>query len=156
MNDRHSVLGFKKLSSEAIPPVKSSLQSVGFDLSCPRTAIIPPGNWITLFTDISINLPKGTYGRIAPRSGLAALHGISVDAGVIDPDYTGNLGVVLVNRSKKPFVIGPGDRIAQLICEKVEYPVLQEIKDLQVTARGDKGFGSSGARSLTPLSLRKK
>ena len=62
MSDRPSVLRFKKLSEEAIPPVKSSPQSVGFDLSSPRNAILPPGNWITLFTDIAIQLPVGTYG----------------------------------------------------------------------------------------------
>ena len=137
----------------AVAPVKSSVNSVVFDLSRPRDAVIPPQNWITLFTDIAISLPAGTYGRVAPRSGLAALHGISVDAGVIDPDYTGNIGAVLVNRSKKPFVIYTGDRIAQLICEQAAYPELKEIKDLKTTARGTEGFGSSGA---TGFSLFKK
>ena len=124
--------------------MRSSPRSVGFDLSSPRVAVIPPNNWITLFIDLAISLPAGTYGRIAPRSGLSALHGISVDAGVIDPDYTGNIGVVLVNRSKKPFAIHTGDRIAQLICEQAAYPEVREIKDLPTTTRGSEGFGSSG------------
>ena len=155
MTDKQSILGFKKLSGEAITPVKSSPQSVGFDLASPRNAIIPPGSWITLFTDISIQLPPGTYGRVAPRSGLAALHRISVDAVVIDPDYTGNLCVVLINRSSKPFAICAGDRIAQLICEKAEYPVLREIRDLRATERGTKGFGSSGKKGGSPFRLKK-
>ena len=130
-------------------PVKSSPNSVGFDLASPRNAVIPPNNWITLFTDIAIKLPAGTYGRIAPRSGLSALYGVSVDAGVIDPDYTGNIGVVLVNRSRKPFAIHAGDRIAQLICEKAAYPELREIQDLKTTVRGASGFGASGTSGFS-------
>ena len=149
MSNQYQILGYKKLSCTAVTPVKSSPNSVGFDLSSPRDAVIPPQNWITLFTDIAISLPVGTYGRVAPRSGLAALHGISVDAGVIDPDYTGNIGVVLVNRSKKPFAIHTGDRIAQLICEQAAYPELREIKDLKTTVRGAEGFGSSGTAGFS-------
>ena len=148
MSNQCAVLGYKKLSADAVAPIKSSPHSVGFDLSSPRNAVIPPHNWITLFTDISINLPAGTYGRIAPRSGLAALHGVSVDAGVIDPDYTGNIGIVLVNRSGRPFIIHAKDRIAQLVCETAEYPLLREVKELQTTAREKAGFGSSGSKAL--------
>ena len=130
-------------------PVRSSPNSVGFDLSSPRDAVIPPNNWITLFTDIAISLPAGTYGRVAPRSGLSVLYGISVVAGVIDPDYTGNIGVVLVNRTRKPFAIHAGDRIAQLICEKAAYPELREVQDLKSTIRGTSGFGSSRAAGFS-------
>ena len=102
-----------------------------------------------MFIDLAISLPAGTYRRIAPHSGLSALHRISVDAVMIDPDYTGNIGVVLVNRSKKPFAIHTGERILQLICEQADYPEVREIKDLPVTTTGFQGFGSSGAAGFS-------
>ena len=151
MSYQYQILGYKKLICTAVALVKSSPNSVGFDLSSPRDAVMPPNNWITLFIDIAISLTAGTNGRVAPWSGLSALHGISVDAGVIDPDYTGNIGVVLVNRSKKPFAIHTGDRIAQLICEQVAYPELREIKDLKTATRGTEGFGSSVAGGFSLL-----
>lgn len=95
-------------------------------------------------TDIQIELPEGCYGRIAPRSGLAAKNFIDVGAGVVDEDYRGNLGVVLFNHSDVEFAIAKGDRIAQLICEKIFYPQLEEVKTLSETERGAGGFGSTG------------
>jgi dUTP pyrophosphatase len=99
-------------------------------------------------TGISVAVPNGTYGRIAPRSGLALKNGIDVMAGVIDADYRGDVGVILVNLGSSPFTINPGDRIAQLILEKIEYNTsVQEIgeaDDLSPTSRGANGFGSTG------------
>ena len=144
MSCTQPIFKFRKLSTEAIAPIKITPHSARFDLTSPRIVVIPPQNWLTVFVGISIQLPPRCYGRLAPRSGLAALQGITVDAGVINRDYTGNLGVVLVNRSRRPYTIHAGDRIAQLICEKIEYPILEEIKDLpQSTKRGFFGFGSS-------------
>ena len=120
-------------------------------MSTPRDILVPANNWVLIFTDIAIELPVGSYGRIAPRSGLAAAHGITVDAGVIDRDYTGNVGVVVVNRSNQNYQIHAGDRIAQLICERALQPVIREQDSLStscvlptVGVRGSKGFGSSG------------
>lgn len=95
-------------------------------------------------TDIQVQLPPGTYGRIAPRSGLALKNFIDVGAGVIDADYRGNLQILIFNHSDKEFEIAPGDRIAQLICEKIECPELQELDTLDETVRGAEGFGSTG------------
>ena len=104
-----------------------------------------------------VQLPPGTYGRIAPRSGLAAKHHIDVGAGedfndffsffsgVIDADFTGNMGVVLFNHGTETMLIDVGDRIAQLICERISYPRIQEVfDDSPTTGRGADGFGSSG------------
>ena len=77
-------------------------------------------------TDIQIAVPEGTYGRVAPRSGLAHKHFIDVGAGVIDRDYRGNVGVILFNFGTSAFKVNKGDRIAQLICEKISYPTIQE------------------------------
>lgn len=88
----------------------------------------------------------GCYGRIAPRSGLAWKNHIDVGAGVIDEDYRGNIGVVLFNHSDQEFKVTKGDRIAQLICQRIDYPVLQEVTNLDNTSRGAGGFGSTGTK----------
>ncbi|XP_068266641.1 deoxyuridine 5'-triphosphate nucleotidohydrolase, mitochondrial isoform X1 [Nyctibius grandis] len=106
--------------------------------------VIPPMEKAVVKTDIQIALPSGCYGRVAPRSGLAAKHFIDVGAGVIDEDYRGNVGVVLFNFGKETFEVKKGDRIAQLICERIYYPELEEVQALDDTERGEGGFGSTG------------
>lgn len=95
-------------------------------------------------TDIQIEVPTGCYGRVAPRSGLALKNSIDVGAGVIDEDYRGNVGVILFNFSDLDFDVKKGDRIAQLICERIAYPKLVEVDTLTETVRGEGGFGSTG------------
>ncbi len=95
-------------------------------------------------TDLSLAIPPGTYGRIAPRSGLALKHAIGVGAGVIDADYTGPIGVILFNHGQNDFTIKIGDRIAQLILEQILTPPVVQVKDIQHTERGSQGFGSTG------------
>ncbi|XP_006817345.1 deoxyuridine 5'-triphosphate nucleotidohydrolase-like [Saccoglossus kowalevskii] len=97
-------------------------------------------------TDIQIQLPDGCYGRVAPRSGLAVKHFIDVGAGVIDQDYRGNVGVVMFNFSESEFEVKKGDRIAQLICEKIYMPELEECEKLDDSERGVGGFGSTGQK----------
>lgn len=97
-------------------------------------------------TDIQIEVPEGTYGRVAPRSGLAWKNSIDVGAGVIDQDYRGNVGVILFNYSDIDFEIKKGDRIAQLICERIVHPVVVEAETLTDTTRGAGGFGSTGTQ----------
>ena len=84
------------------------------------------------------------YGRIAPRSGLSVKYGIHVGAGVIDPDYTGELKVNLFNLGVVPYEIKKGDRIAQLILEKCMTPFVEEVSELTRTMRANRGFGSTG------------
>lgn len=104
-------------------------------------------------TDLQVMIPEGCYGRIAPRSGLAVKNFIDVGAGVVDSDYRGNVGVILFNFSDVDFQVKRGDRVAQLICEKIEFPELVEEKEnLSETARGNGGFGSTGV-SLTNNNL---
>lgn len=101
----------------------------------------------SIFNFIPFSLiSSGCYGRIAPRSGLAWKNHIDVGAGVIDEDYRGNIGVVLFNHSNEDFKVIKGDRIAQLICQRIEYPVLQEVTNLDNTSRGAGGFGSTGTK----------
>jgi len=141
---RVSILKVKLLSESAALPKKADFGSAGFDLTSPKDAEIESRGRLLLPLDISIELPGGCYGRIAPRSGLAAKHGLDVGAGVIDPSYRGNVGVVLFNHNDAPFIIRKGDRIAQLILESYIDAEVESTDSLSETARGSGGFGSSG------------
>jgi dUTP pyrophosphatase len=140
------MLRVKKLVQEAKLPVRGSEGAAGYDLSSTGKYDIEPGCRGIVNTGIAIELPEGTYGRIAPRSGLAVKKGIQVGAGVVDADYRGELKVVLFNHDKsETFHIEQGDRIAQLVLEKIACPEVEEIsEDLETTTRGDGGFGSTG------------
>lgn len=159
-------------SNHATLPRRATEGSAGYDLYSSEACSIGPGERRIVSTDISIEVPQGTYGRIAPRSGLAVKWGINVLAGVIDlvslsilfdslfellihsfylQDYRGVIGVVLVNHSNLPFKIDMGDRIAQLILEVCATPEVEEAKELSQTIRGEDGFGSTGGASLAPV-----
>jgi len=135
----------KKLVEDAIIPTRGSTHAVGYDLYSVEDCCVPHNSRHLVGTGISIVLPVNVYGRVAPRSGLAVKHGIQVGAGVIDPDYTGEVKVVLFNRGDKDFEIKKGDRIAQLVLERCETPSVREVQSIEETVRGSGGFGSTGA-----------
>ena len=146
-DDNCPELKFKKMTKDAITPKKSSIFAAGFDLFSAKELTIPARGCGVVDTDISIMLPEGTYGRIAPRSGLALHQFIGIGGGVIDFDYTGNVGVILFNHSFEQFRVNKGDRIAQLIVEKISYPTLIEVDEIDKIGKGSRGanrFGSSG------------
>ena len=132
-----------KTSDRAHAPFKGSPLAAGYDLYSAVNIIVPAQGRALIHTDLKVSVPRGTYGRIAPRSGLAATHFIDVGAGVVDEDYRGPLVVVIFNHAHVPFEVKQGDRIAQLICEKIVYPDLMQVADLDATERGHGGFGSS-------------
>ena len=111
------VLKVKKLKENAALPERKTPGAIGYDLFSYEEKIIKENERILVGTGIAIELPKGVYGRIAPRSGLALKKGIDIGAGVIDPDYRGEIKVLLLNNSKNECTIKKGDRIAQLIME---------------------------------------
>ncbi|KHG25298.1 Deoxyuridine 5'-triphosphate nucleotidohydrolase -like protein [Gossypium arboreum] len=139
-----SLLKVKKLSEKAVLPSRGSPLAAGYDLSSATDTKVPARGKALIPTDLSIAIPEGTYGRVAPRSGLAWKHSIDVGAGVIDADYRGPLGVILFNHSDVDFEVKVGDRIAQLIIEKIMTPDVLEVDDLDSTTRGAGGFGSTG------------
>lgn len=143
-------LRIQKLSDKATIPTRGSEWSAGLDLYAASAATIPPQGRAVIPTDLSIACPKGTYGRIAPRSGLTVKHGIDVGAGVIDADYRGPVGVVLFNLGHKTFSIQPGDRIAQLVLEQIVMAPIEVVEDLEATTRGAGGFGSTGTSTPHP------
>ena len=145
-------LRVKLLSPKATLPVKGTTLAAGYDLSSAQQLIIPVNGRALVQTDISLSVPKGTYGRIAPRSGLAVKHGITTGAGVIDADYTGPIGIVLFNHGNQDFQIKEGDRIAQLILEQIANRPVIQVQELTHTTRGDKGFGSTGSQQINIIS----
>lgn len=137
-------LGVKKLVPDSIIPTRGSDGAVGYDIYSNENCVISSDDRWAVSTGISIVLPEGVYGRVAPRSGLSVKHGIHTGAGVIDPDYTGEIKVVLFNLGHEDFKIKKGDRIAQLILERCETPPVVEIDTIEMTDRGSSGFGSTG------------
>ena len=120
-------LNVTRLVPQAQLPARSSPGAAGYDLFSTDNYVIMPGRRVVVSTGISVVLPPGTYGRIAPRSGLAVKHGLDTLAGVVDPDYQGEIKVVIQNLDvAQPFIIRPGYRIAQLILEKFSAPEVIE------------------------------
>jgi len=138
-----AVLFVKRLSEKAILPVRASKQAAGYDISSAQDVVIKARGKGLVMTDIVIAVPEGYYGRIAPRSGLAWKNHIDVGAGVIDSDYRGNVGVVLFNHAEVDFKVTQGDRIAQLLLEKIITPEVKEVLEIDTTERGAGGFGST-------------
>jgi dUTP pyrophosphatase len=139
------MVNVKRLTAHAKLPAKATIGSAGYDLASAVDAVIPPGSRELISLGICIQVPRGTYGRIAPRSGLAVRNGIQVGAGVIDSDYTGEVKVLLFNHGTEPFAVTSGDRIAQLLIEKiVDDAEIKLVDEFVATDRGSGGFGSTG------------
>ena len=130
-----------------LPSYKTSGSS-GMDLMAfiKSKITINPGNTVVISTGISLAVPKNYEIQIRPRSGLAAKKGISVlnTPGTVDSDYRGEIKIILINFSKKSFIVNSGDRIAQMILCPVAKGKIKEVKNLPRTVRGKGGFGSTG------------
>ena len=137
-------LPYLKLLPTVCMPTCATSKSVGFDLYSPTNVLIPAHDKILVDMGIAFKIPMGYYGRIASRSGLAIHHHIRVGAGVVDPDYTGSVHVLLMNFSSKDHVIEKNHCIAQMILEKVAYLVICEVSQILLTEHGANGFGSTG------------
>jgi dUTP pyrophosphatase len=132
-------------------PKYQTVGSSGMDLSASsdipdKGMIIKPGCREIIPTGITIELPDNLEAQIRPRSGIAYKYGITVlnSPGTIDSDYRGEIKVILINHGQKNFLILPGDRVAQMVFSKVERIKLIDKKELSITARDNKGFGSTG------------
>ena len=133
------------LDDGARAPLQANDGDAGYDLfSIDEDFTIPAGKQLMISTGICVRIPKGTYGRVAPRSGLAYKNQINVHAGVIDESYRGKVHVILMNHSDKDFHVAPHTRIAQLIITRIATPKLQIVSTLDETTRGNGGFGSTG------------
>jgi dUTP pyrophosphatase len=143
-------LGVRLLSQHASVPTRASADAAGYDLTTAHSCVVVRGGRALVSTDVALCLPPSTYGRIAPRSGMALRNGITTGAGVIDRDYTGNVGVLLFNHdSHTDYHVTQGDRIAQLVVECISTPDVYVIHECDTSAdssgaRGASGFGSTG------------
>ena len=131
------------LSPGAIAPTRGSAGAAGYDLYANEDVTIGETDFTPVNTGVSVAIPPGYYGRIAPRSGLAAKYGIIIGGGVIDEDYRGELKV-LMSCLLGTYDVSRGERIAQLILEKITTPELEIVTSLDDTDRGSDGFGSTG------------
>lgn len=122
--------------------------SAGMDLyaAIDKSVTIKTLERVTLSTGICIELPKGYEAQIRPRSGLASKHGITLlnSPGTIDWDYRGEIKIILINLSAEEFTINRGDRIAQMVINKIETPIIEIVEEINETKRGANGFGSTG------------
>ena len=118
MKSNLPILQIKKLAEKALLPKKGSEYAAGYDIYALTGTVVPARGKVLVSTGIAMAIPEGNYGRIAPRSGLAAKHSIDVGAGVIDSDYRGEVKVLLFNLGETDFEVKEEDRIAQLIIEK--------------------------------------
>ncbi len=138
------VLRFKQLDPRATLPKRGSALAAGLDVCSIEDLSVGPKQRVMVRTGLAVAIPSGFYGRIAPRSGLAAKNGLDVLAGVIDSDYRGELCCLLYNTSDEPINLPAGSKICQLIIEQIITPEAAWANDLDETARGAGGFGSTG------------
>ena len=154
------MIAFKRLNEDATTPTRGTEGSAGFDLYYSGLPTeLEVGGYALFDTGIQMSLPKDRVGNIKPRSGLAVKYGIDTMAGVIDSDYRGEIKVILINHGKSPVTfrkgdrailndfslrIRKGDRIAQLVVTTYHADVQEVMEELETTARGEGGFGSTG------------
>ena len=137
---------------EGLPlPSYATADSAGLDLlaAVEDQVVLAPGERRLIPSGIAIALPPGTEAQVRPRSGLALKHGVTVlnSPGTIDADYRGEVGVILINHGQEPFTVERGSRIAQMVIARVEQAAWQVVVDLEASARGAGGFGSTGLES---------
>lgn len=139
----------QKNRPDAIAPKRVTAGAAGYDLAVPEATVLPPrtedGPSITkVDLGFSLGIPENTFGKIESRSSLAFGRGITVEAGVIDSDYTGPVAVVIYNHTTDSVIFAAGQRVAQLIVHPVLYPEVATVDALPSRVRGAGGFGSTG------------
>lgn len=132
------------VDAEGALPVYASAGCAGADLRASEAVVLAPGARAAVATGVRLQIPAGYVGLVWPRSGLAVRHGIDTLAGVIDSDYRGEVRVVLVNHGEQPVRIAAGERVAQLLLQRVERASFTAADSLGDTTRGESGFGSTG------------
>ena len=128
-------------------PAYARADDAGLDLHAAETVTLKPGDRMLVATGIALAIPPGFAGFVLPRSGLALRHGVTLlnTPGLIDAGYRGEIKVLLVNHGTAPVTLQRGDRVAQLMVQRVEHVALAPVAELPNSARGDGGFGSTGA-----------
>lgn len=131
-------------TGDGVPPSRSTAHAAGADLHAAEDLTLAPGERRLVPTGLRVAIPPGHAGLVWPRGGIAVRDGIDTMAGVIDSDYRGEVRVLLINHGREPFRIRRGDRIAQLLVQRVEPAEFVPADGLPESARGEGGFGSTG------------
>jgi len=144
-------IAIKRLpNGDGLPvPAYATAGAAGMDIVSAEDIILGPGQRHAVATGFAVAIPEGYEIQVRPRSGLALKHGISMPntPGTVDSDYRGELRVIMINHGAESFPIARGDRIAQLVPAVVQKAVFAEVDDLDETARGAGGFGSTGVKA---------
>lgn len=142
------VVRFRRLESNAnLPlPARATPHAAGYDVRVAADVELAPGQIALVPTGLVMELPSGIECQVRPRSGLALRHGLTLpnSPGTIDPDYRGELGIIMQNLGQETVRLTRGERIAQLVFARFEAPLVEEAEGLRTTARGTGGFGSTG------------
>lgn len=142
-------LKLRRTGAVTVPlPTYQTPGSAGLDLCAALTESVrlEPGDRRLIPTGLVFEIPEGHEGQVRPRSGLALKHGISIvnSPGTIDSDFRGEVGIVLINHGREPYVVEPLSRIAQIVIARVEQVEIEEADSLTETSRGAGGYGSTG------------
>ena len=145
--DEHNDL-VMEVKAEGIRPRYANGFAAGMDLvsNGEEDIVIPVGGQAKVPTKLKVALPRGTFGMVVPRSGISIKKGITLvnDIGIIDEDYRGEIGVILMNEGREEFTVKQGDRVAQMVIIPYVQPTLVFVDELDETERGEGGFGSTG------------
>lgn len=169
LSEKAVKVGFKRLSENAVLPTKAHAADSGFDLVASEDVLIAPGETVVVPTDIAVQLPAGYEAQVRPRSGVTAKTKLRVQLGTIDNGYSGAIGVIVDNIrpiskdtdyiatelngetstvygnvSEGSYIVRKGDRIAQLVIQRLPEVSAVEVSDVCESERGEGGFGSSG------------
>ncbi|MDO8572170.1 MAG: dUTP diphosphatase [bacterium] len=134
----------KKLKADATVPSYAHAGDAGMDMYASEDVHIRKGEWGKVPTGIALEIPDGYVGLVWDKSGLSINHGLKTLGGVIDAGYRGEIIIGIVNLSSEDYTIEKGHKIAQLLIQKIESPVIQKVEELGDSHRGEKGFGSTG------------
>jgi len=137
-------LKIKKLNKDAVSPKYALTGDAGMDLFSCEDLVIKSGERGGVSTGISFEVPEGYVGLVWDKSGLAFKNGIHTMAGVLDSGYRGELKIALINFGEEDFIIKKGQKVAQLLIQKIENPEIVEVEKLSEAERGERGFGSTG------------
>ena len=133
-----------KINSEAIIPNYAKVGDAGLDFYSVENVVLKPMERKAIRTGIKMEIPEGYVGLVWDKSGIAANSGIKTMAGVIDAGYRGEIKIVLINLSNQDFEIKKGQKIAQMLIQKIEHPKIEIVEFLSESGRGEGGFGSTG------------
>lgn len=137
-------LKIKKLSQNAVLPKYAHEGDAGMDLFCSEEVVLKPNERAQIKTGVAMEIPDGYVGLVWDKSGLSHKFGLKTLGGVIDSIYRGEIMIGMINLSKEDYKFEVGHKVAQMLIQKIEFPQIIEVENLDETARGENGFGSTG------------